>query len=80
VTNEDIIYKHRLQIFQDYDSGQYTVSSLCRRYGYSRTWFYKFKERCSGLGDEGLRVMIRKDPKMPNQTPIDIEYKVLDSC
>jgi hypothetical protein len=78
VRDEDIIYKHRLQIFQDYETrANITVSSLCRKYGYSRTWFYKFKEWCSSLGDEGLRVMIRKAPKMPNQTPIDIEYKIL---
>jgi hypothetical protein len=72
VTNEDIIYKHRLQIFQDYETRANNCKFPCRKYGYSRTWFYKFKERRSSLGDEGLRVMIRKAPEMPNQTPIDI--------
>ncbi|MDI6783931.1 MAG: IS481 family transposase [bacterium] len=78
MTQEDLIYKHRLKVFCDYDTGEYTVTSLCKKHNYSRTWFYKFKERRERLGDEGLRPMARKHPEMPNQVPVDIEYKILD--
>ncbi len=78
MTNDDIIYKYRLQFFKDYDTNQYTVTSLCKKYSYSRTWFYKFKERRDRLKDEGLRPMVRKTPEMPNQVPVDVELKILD--
>lgn len=78
MTYDDLIYRQRLIAFQDYDTGQYTVTSLCKKHGYSRTWFYKFKKRREASGDEGLRPMIRKSPEMPNQVPVDIEYKILD--
>jgi len=78
VTYSDLVYRERLRVFQDYDTGQYTVTSLCKKYGYSRTWFYKFKERRERLGDEGLRPMVRKVPEMPNQVPVDIELRILD--
>ena len=60
MTYDELLYRGRLKVFQDYDTGRYTVSDICKRYGYSRTWFYKFKERRERLGNEGLRPMIRK--------------------
>jgi len=78
VNNNEVIYKHRLQIFQRYDSGRCSITFLCKETGFSRTWFYKYKHRRELLGDEGLRPITRKRPEMPNQTPIDVEYKVLD--
>lgn len=78
VTYNELVYRVRLKVFRDYDTGKYNVSDICKRYGYSRTWFYKFKERRERLGNEGLRPITRKAPKMPNQIPIDIEYKVLE--
>ena len=78
MTSEDLLYRQRLQIFREYDSGEHTVTSICRKYGYSRTWFYKFKARRDRLGDEGLRSKVRKAPEMPNQVPVDVEYKILD--
>jgi transposase InsO family protein len=78
VTNEELVYRQRLQVFQQYDSGQHTVASICRKYGYSRTWFYKFKERRERLGDEGLRSKVRQAPQMPNQVAVDVEYRILD--
>ena len=44
MTYEDVMDKHRLKVFCDYDTGEYTVPSLCKKCHCSRTWFYKFKE------------------------------------
>jgi transposase-like protein len=54
VTSDDIIFKQRMQIFQDYDTGDYTVTDLCKKYGYSRTWFYKWRRRRDRLGNDGV--------------------------
>jgi hypothetical protein len=30
VTSDDIIFRQRMQIFQDYDTADYTVTDLCK--------------------------------------------------
>ena len=77
MTSDDIISRHRMQVFRDYDTGKYTVTDLCKKYGYSRTWFYKWKRRRDRLGNDGLRPFEPSKPHRPNQTPLDIEYRIL---
>ena len=71
MANKDLLYGQRLQVSQEYDSGEHTVTSICTKHGYSRTWFCKFREHREGLGREGPRSKVRKAPQMPNQVPLD---------
>lgn len=64
MNNNEVIYKHRLQIFQRYDSGQCSITFLCKEVGFSGTWVYKYKHRREVLGDEGLKPITCKRPKM----------------
>ena len=68
----------RLKIFKEADKKQETITSLCKRYGISRKWFYKWKKRRDKEGDEGLRSKIRRVPKMPNKVPEEIEKQILN--
>jgi transposase len=43
-----------------------------------RKWFYKWKKRRDKEGDEGLRLKIRRAPKMPNKVPEEIEKEILN--
>ena len=67
-----------LRIFKEADKKQGTITSLCKRYGISRKWFYKWKKRRAKEGDEGLRSKIRKAPKVPNKVPEEIEKQILN--
>ena len=64
MSEKEFIYQMRLKIFQEADKKEIPVTLLCKKYGVSRKWFYKWKKRRETEGDEGLRAKTRKYPKM----------------
>jgi|TARA_B100001971_G_C18165193_1_gene523756 transposase InsO family protein len=78
MTSDTQIYKDRLYIIKYYLKNKTSVTKLCKQVNRSRTWFYKWFNRYKLYGSEGLHNIIRELPAMPNQTPVDIEMKILD--
>ena len=54
------------------------ISLACRRAGISRSHFYEIKEAFEKYGAEGLAPQPRRRPRMPNQTPPELERKILE--
>lgn len=54
------------------------ISLACKRAGISRRHFYEIKEAFEKYGPEGLAPATRRRPRMPNQTPPEIERRVLE--
>lgn len=77
MTSDAQIYKDRLNIIKYYRNNKISVTKLCKQFNRSRTWFYKWYTRYKLYGSEGLRNVIRELPAMPNQTPLDIEMKII---
>jgi transposase-like protein len=63
---KEYLYRMRLKIFEEADKNRQPITSLCKRYGVSRKWFYKWKKKREREGRESLRLKIRARPKMPN--------------
>ena len=61
----------------DLDSGQWTMTELCTRYGISRNTGYKWLERYRQLGVGGLRDQSRTPRSSPHQTPADVVALIL---
>lgn len=80
MSEKECLYQVMLRIFKESDKKQETITSLCKRYGISRKWFYKWKKRRDKEGDEGLRSKIRRAPKMPNCVSKEIEEEILKFC
>jgi len=71
MSEKECLYQMMLGIFKEADKKQETITSLCKRYGISRKWFYQWKKRRDKeevkaydsednlIGDEGLRLKIR---------------------
>jgi transposase len=55
-----------------------SVSQACKRAGISRSHFYEIKEAFERYGAEGLAPQARRNPRMPNQTPPELEAKILE--
>lgn len=55
-----------------------SVSQACKRAGISRSHFYEIKEALERYGAEGLAPQPRRNPRMPNQTPPELEAKILE--
>lgn len=62
MSEKEFIWKMKLNIFHQADKKKETITYLCKKYGVSRTWFYKWKKRRDKYGDEGLRVKTRTKP------------------
>ena len=78
MTNDTQIYRDRVHIIKYYLNHRISVRDLCHRHNRSRTWFYKWFNRYKRYGPDGLWNIMRKPPAQPNQTPLDVEMKILD--
>jgi transposase len=54
------------------------ISLACKRAGISRSHFYEIKEAFEKYGADGLAPCTRRRPRMPNQTPPELEQKILE--
>jgi transposase InsO family protein len=54
------------------------ISLACKRARISRSHFYEIKEAFEKYGAEGLAPRERRKPRMPNQTPPELEGKILE--
>jgi transposase InsO family protein len=75
VTNDDLLYRHRLLVFAR--AAEVGVSRACEALGYHRSWFYRWKGRVEREGLEVLRPRERRPPRMPNQIPPWQEKQIL---
>ena len=78
MTSNTQMYVDRLHIIKYYLNHRISVTSLCKRFNRSRTWFYKWKHRYDVYGTIGLMNIPRGAPAQPNQTPMDVEAKILE--
>ena len=53
MTNDDLLFRHRLQLFAR--AGEVGVSRACRELGYHRSWNYRWKPVVERQGLEMLR-------------------------
>ena len=75
MTNDDLIYRHRLLLFAK--AAEVGVSRACEALGYHRSCYYRWKPPVERHGLEILRPRERRKPRMPNQLPPWVEERVL---
>jgi len=61
----------------DYESGQWSMTELCQRYGISRPTGYALIERVATEGSGGLRDRSRAPRSCPHRTPTEVERLLL---
>src|SRR5467141_1783658 len=67
----------RQRFVKDVESGHWTMSELCVRYGISRITGYKWLDRYRQSGVGGLQDHSRAPRSCPHQTPPDLVQLVL---
>jgi len=71
------VVEKRKQFLADYESGEWTMTDLCRAYGITRPTGYAVLRRYTQDGETGLEERSRAPKRHPNQTPVEIEEQVL---
>ena len=74
---ESEVLEERTRFVVEYESGEWTMSELCRHYGIARKTGYKILARWEQDGAGGLVDQSRSPHHHPNQTPAGIEEQVL---
>ena len=71
------VVDRRKQFLAEYESGQWTMTELCRAHGITRPTGYELVRRWQDEGEAGLEDRSRAPRRHPNQTPAAIEATVL---
>ncbi len=69
--------EEKLAMIAEWRSGRYSITELCRRFEISRPTAYKYIKRYQEKGNIGLKERHRHSVSHPNQTPPEIEEKVI---
>lgn len=72
------VVEKRKQFLAEYESGQWTMTELCRLYGITRPTGYAVLRRYGEQSEAGLVESSRAPRWHPNQTPGEIEEQVLE--
>ena len=75
MTNDDLIFRHRVQLFAR--AGEVGVSQACRELGFSRSTYYRWLPLVERNGLEILRPRERRKPRMPNQIAPWLEQRIV---
>src|SRR5436190_13852161 len=75
MTNDDLIFRHRQQLFAR--AAQVGVRRACRELGFHHSTYYHWKPLVERHGPEILRPRERRAPRMPNQIPPWLAQKII---
>ena len=78
MNDSDMVFALRKRIFEDWRLKRLTWQEVKAKYGFSKKWFYKWRERFSRYGDAGLENKVKKKPLMPHRLTWDQGLKILD--
>ena len=69
--------RQRRGFVADYESGQWSMTELCERYGISRPTGYELLRRVEAEGPAGLGDRSRAPQSCPHRTPAEVEERIL---
>ena len=74
---ETDVVKERSRFVLNYESGLFSMTELCERYGISRPTGYQLWERYQAQGLDGLQDRPRGPQRCPHKTPLEVEQALV---
>src|SRR3989338_6089138 len=78
MSDKEIIFGIRKRVFEDWRYRRLTWQEIKAKYGFSKSWFYKFRARYVRCGDEGLRDLKRKASPLQEELSWQERIAILD--
>jgi len=69
--------EERIRMLADYDSGNWSISELCRRYGVCRDTFYEWRKRREGKAAEWFKDGSHAPSRCPHRTPAAVSEAII---
>lgn len=76
--NKQLVIRLRKKIFHDWIYHGLGHKDIKCKYGFGKTWFYKYRQRYIKYGEKGLEEPVRKKPILPCAVDLAAKLKVLD--
>lgn len=73
-----MIFSLRNRIFEEWRYKRYTWQEVREKYGFRKTWFYKWRKRFLKYGEEGLKDKIRCVFDHPFSLTVDQKEKIME--
>jgi len=77
--NNELIYRLRMKIFEEWIYKGATWKEIKDKYGFSKSWFYKYKQRYIKYGANGLKNKIQDTSFRPHGLSLEQKISILDS-
>jgi len=78
MSNKEIVFTVRKRIFEEWRYRRLTWQEMHDKYGFSKSWFYKFRARYVRYGDEGLREAERRVSTLPQELSWQEKLSIMD--
>jgi len=78
MSDKEIVFSIRKRAFEDWRYRCLTWQEIKAKYGFSKSWFYKFRARYIQHGDEGLRDLERKASTLPEELSWQERIEILN--
>lgn len=78
MNDKELIIRLRNKIFNDWAIHGLSHKDIKQKYGFGKTWFYKYRKRYIKYGEKGLETPARKKPALPSLVGLDIKLKIMD--
>src|SRR5215831_19769014 len=69
--------EERVRMLSDYDTGNWSVSELCRRYGVCRDTFYEWRRRREGGAESWFNDRSHAPLHSPHATPAELKDAII---
>ena len=78
MNSKEMVFELRKRVFDDWRCKRLTWQEVKAKYGFSKKWFYKWRERYHKNGAEGLKDKPRKKPVMPHALGWEDKLRILN--
>jgi transposase InsO family protein len=78
MNNKTMVFELRKRIFEEWRYKRLTWREIKEKYGFSKKWFYKYRNRLLAHGDEGLRDKARDNSNRPHRISLEQRLRILD--
>lgn len=78
MNDKELVFKIRKKIFDEWRYKRATWREIKDKYGFCKSWFYKYRHRFIKYGDEGLRDKIQNTSNRPHAIGIEQKLNIID--
>jgi transposase InsO family protein len=78
MNNNEIVFRLRKRIFEEWKWKRYTWQEVKEKYGFSKRWYYKYRKRFLKYGDEGLKNKVPDYSNRPRRIGLKEKLRILD--